>query len=72
MKRTTNKRRLALDSLILITTEEKLISREHAKMSELIDTGMAITDASLDRERKYEEALSAMLKELDHLCHLVK
>jgi hypothetical protein len=36
MKRTTKKRRLTLDSSILITTEEKLISTEHAKTSELI------------------------------------
>jgi hypothetical protein len=51
MKRTTKKRRLALDSSILITTEEKLLSIEHEKTSELIDEGMAITDSMLDRER---------------------
>jgi hypothetical protein len=55
MKRTTKKRRLTLDSLILITTEEKLINTEHTKMFELIGAGMAITDATLDRARKYEE-----------------
>jgi hypothetical protein len=52
MKRTTKMRRLALDSLILITTEEKLISIEHAKTSELIGIKMAITDETLDRERR--------------------
>jgi hypothetical protein len=72
MKRTTKKRRLTLDSSILITTEEKLISTEHAKTSELIDAGMAITDATLDRERKDEEELATVLKELDHLRHLEK
>jgi hypothetical protein len=36
MKRTTKKRRLTLDRSILITTEEKLISTEHAKTSKLI------------------------------------
>jgi hypothetical protein len=72
MKRTTKKRRLTLESSILITTEEKLISMEHAKTSELIGTGMAITEATLDRERKDEEELSTALKELDHLRHLVK
>jgi hypothetical protein len=72
MKRTTKKRRLTLDSSILITTEEKLISTEHAKMSELISAGMAITDATLDRERKDEEELVVALKELEHLRHLEK
>jgi hypothetical protein len=72
MKRTTKKRRLTLDSSILITTEEKLISTEHAKTSELIDAGMEITDATLDRERKDEEELATVLKELEHLCHLEK
>jgi hypothetical protein len=52
MKRTTKKRRLTLDHSILITTKEKLISTEHAKTSELIDTGMEITDATLDREKR--------------------
>jgi hypothetical protein len=41
-------------------------------MSELIGAGMEITDATLDRERKDEEDLVAALKELEHLCHLVK
>jgi hypothetical protein len=72
MKRTTKKRRLTLDISILITTEEKLISTEHAKMSELIIVGMAITYATLDRERKYEEELVVALKELDNLRHLEK
>jgi hypothetical protein len=44
MKRTTKKRRLTVKILILITTEDKLISTEHAKTSELIGAGMAITD----------------------------
>jgi hypothetical protein len=51
MKRTTKKRRLMLDSSILITMEEKLLNIEHAKTSELIGAGMAITDATLDRAR---------------------
>jgi hypothetical protein len=72
MKRTTKKRRLTLDSSILITTEEKLISTEHAKTSELIGAGMEITDATLDRERKDEEELATVLKELEHLHHLEK
>jgi hypothetical protein len=72
VKRTTNKRRLTLDSSILITTEEKLLSTKHSKTSELIDTGMAITDAMLDRARRDKKELVFTLKELEHLCHLVK
>jgi hypothetical protein len=72
MKRTTKKRRLTLDNSILITTKEKLIIMEHAKMSELSFAGMEIAYATLDRERKDEEELAAMLKELEHLRHLVK
>jgi hypothetical protein len=51
MKRTTKKMRLTLDSSIIITKEEKLISMEQAKTSELIGAGMEITYATLDRER---------------------
>jgi hypothetical protein len=72
MKRTTKKRRLTLDSSILITTEEKLLSTEHTKTSELIGAGMAITDATLDRERRDEKELATTLKELEHLRHLEK
>jgi hypothetical protein len=72
MKRTTKKRRLTVDNSILITTEEKLISTEHARMSELIGAGMAITDATLDRARKDEEELATMRMDLEHLHHLEK
>jgi hypothetical protein len=72
MKRTTKKRRLTLDSSILITTEEKLINTEHAKMSKIIDIGMAIIDANLDRERKDEAELATALNKLEHLHHLPK
>jgi hypothetical protein len=72
MKRTTKKRRITLDSSILITTEENLLNIEHTKTFELIDTGMAITYAMLDRERKYEKELIAALKKLYHLHHLEK
>jgi hypothetical protein len=72
MNRTTKKRRLKLDSSILITTEEKLLNTEHAKTSELIGIGMDITDATLDRERRDEKDLATTLKELEHLRHLEK
>jgi hypothetical protein len=72
MKRTTKKRSLTMDILILITTKGKSISTEHAKTFELIIVEMAIIDASLDRAMKYEEDLAVVLKDLDHLRHLEK
>jgi hypothetical protein len=72
MQRTSKKRRITLDLYILITTEEKLINTEHAKTSELIDVGMEITDATLDRAKRDEEELATSLKELEHLNHLMK
>jgi hypothetical protein len=69
MKRMVKKRKLTLDSTLFITTEETLFDIEHAKMTELIGDGMAITDATLDREKKDEEEEAAMRKELDHLRH---
>jgi hypothetical protein len=36
-------------------------------MSEVINDGMEITYATLDRERKDEEELAATFKELEHL-----
>jgi hypothetical protein len=72
MKRTTKKMTVTLDSLIIITTEEKFLNTEHTKMSELIGTGMAIKDATLNRARRYEKEMVISLKELEHLCHLEK
>ena len=71
-KITTKKRRITLDRSILITTEEKLIKTEHAKTSKLIDVGMEIIDATLDRAKRDEEELVVVLKELEHLHHLAK
>jgi hypothetical protein len=72
MKRTTKKRRLTLENSNLITTKEKLISTGHAKMSELIGVGMEIKNATLNRERKDEEDLFIMSKELENIKHLAK
>jgi hypothetical protein len=72
MNITTKKRRITLEFSILITIEEKLISIDHAKTSELINVGMVITDATLDRARKDEEDLATTLKELENLLHLEK
>jgi hypothetical protein len=48
MWRTTKKRRLTLDSTLLITTEETLLNRENAKTTKLISAGIAITDTTLE------------------------
>jgi hypothetical protein len=72
MKTTTKNRRITLDHSILITVEEKLMNTEHAKTSELIGVGMAIKNATLDRDKGYEEDLVISLKELEHLRHLEK
>jgi hypothetical protein len=69
---TTKKRRITLDRSILTTTEEDLINTENARTSELIGVGRAISDATLDREKKMKRNLAATLKELEHLRHLAK
>jgi hypothetical protein len=51
IRRKTKKRRLTLDSVILIIIEEKLLSTKNANTSMLIDTGMSITNATLDRAK---------------------
>jgi hypothetical protein len=72
MRRASKKRRLMLDSTILITIEENLLSTKNMKITELIDAAMDITDATLHQEKWDEKELATTKKELDHLCHLVK
>jgi hypothetical protein len=52
IRRTTKKGSLTLDSMILITTKENLLITENANTSKLIIAGMAITNATLDREKQ--------------------
>jgi hypothetical protein len=70
MIRTTKKRRLTLDSTLLITIEETLLNTENAKTTELIEAGMDITNAMLDIVKMDEKEIVAAKKELDHLRHL--
>jgi hypothetical protein len=60
LRMTTKKRRLTLDSTLLITTEETLLNTENAKTTELIGAGMAITNATLDREKRDEKELGIL------------
>jgi len=62
MKRTVKKIKLTLENTLLITTKETLFHTEHAKMTELIGEGMAITDVTLDKEKKDEEEANSMRK----------
>jgi len=52
MRRTTKKRSLTLDSTLIINIEEMLFDTESDKMTELIRAWMAITDATLDIEKR--------------------
>jgi hypothetical protein len=72
VQRTTKKRRITLDHSILITTKEDLINTENSKTYDLIDVGMAISDATLDRDKRDEKELATALKELEHLHDLAK
>jgi hypothetical protein len=62
MRRTIKKRNLTLDSTLFITTKETMFDTENSKMTELIEVGMAITDATLDMEKRDEREVDAMNK----------
>jgi hypothetical protein len=62
MRRTTKKRRLMLNITLLITTEETLFDSESDKITGLIGAGMAITDGTLDREKRDEREVASMRK----------
>jgi DNA repair ATPase RecN len=61
-----------LDRSILITTEENLINITDARTSEILDVGMALSDATLDRAKRDEKELAVAREELDHLRHLAE
>jgi hypothetical protein len=67
MRRTIKKRNLTLDSTLLITTKETFFDTKNANMTELIGAGMAITNATLDKEKMDEREVATMKKEPDHL-----
>jgi hypothetical protein len=69
MIRTIKKRKIILDRTLIITTEESLFDIDNAKMNVLMRAWMAITDATLDREKRDEMEVASMNKELDHLRH---
>jgi hypothetical protein len=69
MRRKFKKRKLTLDSTLFITIEETLFDIECAKMTEIIGLGMAINDATLNRQKKDEREVVSVNKELDHLRH---
>jgi hypothetical protein len=54
VKRTSKKRRLTLDSVVVITMKETMLDAKQSKVSELLGVGMAISSATIDREREDE------------------
>jgi hypothetical protein len=67
MKTIVRKRNLTLDNTLFIITEETLFDTKNTRMTELIRVGMAITDATLVKEKRDEREVASMRKELDHL-----
>jgi len=59
MMRTTKKIRLTLDSSILITTKEKLLSMKNVKTCDLIRAWMYIIDATLVLKNIYEKEMAS-------------
>jgi hypothetical protein len=72
VRRTGNKRRLTLDNAVLITMEETLLDAKQSKVSELLGAGMAISSATMDREREDEHEVDSMRVELVQLRHQVE
>jgi hypothetical protein len=72
MKRTTKKRRLTLYSSFSSLQRRICSTQSTPRHPSLSGIGMAITDATLDRERRDEKELVTALKELEHLHHLEK
>jgi len=64
--------RIALYRCILIITEENLINKENVRTLDLLDVGMAISEARWDRTKWYEKELATTLKELEYVHHLVE
>jgi hypothetical protein len=49
VKRTNKKRRLTLDNVVMITTEETLLDARRSKVSKLLGARMAISSGTIDR-----------------------
>jgi hypothetical protein len=54
MKRTGKNKRLTLESVVMIITEETLLDTEKSRVSELLREIMVIYSATIDREREDE------------------
>jgi len=61
VRRTKNKRRLTLDNVVIISMEETLLD---ARNSNLLGVGMAISSATIEREREDEREVDSMRDEL--------
>jgi hypothetical protein len=52
VKRTRKKRRITLDSALMITTEETLLDAGQSRVSELLGASMAISSATIDKGKR--------------------
>jgi len=67
VRRSDKKRRLNLDSVVMITIEETLLDARKSNLNELLGVGMAISSATIDRAREWEA--ESMRVEIFHLIH---
>jgi len=67
MKKIVRKMNLTLENTLFIITKETLFDTKNTRMIELIIVGMAIIDATLDKEKRDEREVASMRKELEHL-----
>jgi hypothetical protein len=72
VRRTGKKRRITLDNVVMITTEETLLDARQSRVSELLGEGIAISSATIDREKEDEREVESMREELAHLRHQVE
>jgi hypothetical protein len=72
VKRTGKKRRITLDSAVIITMEETLLDTGQSKVTELLGVSMPISSAIIDREREDEREVDSMRGELVHIKHQVE
>jgi hypothetical protein len=72
VRRIGKKRRLTLDNVMLITMEETLLDDKKSKVSELLGACMAISSATMDKEREDEREYDSMRVELVQLRHQVE
>jgi hypothetical protein len=72
VRRTNRNKRLTLDNVVIITTEETLLDARQSRVSKLLVARMVISSATIHREREDEWEVDSMRVELVHLRHQVE